>query len=30
MSIKVVKSKGGQEDVKHLFHNHWFKSLLRK
>lgn len=29
MSIKVVflKSKGGQEDVKHLFHNHWFKPL---
>ena len=24
-----MKSKGGQEDVKHLFHNHWFKPLLR-
>ena len=32
MSIKVVflKSKGGQEDVKHFFHNDRFKPLLRK
>lgn len=25
-----MKSKGGQKDVKHLFHYHWFKPLLRK